>query len=126
MQSARENLLAGAALTQQEDRGIGVCHLLDGPARAQHFAVPRQQTGECGRLLQGLESPVFLLQVEQPERAINGQREKLGLERLGEEVVGAGGASWTYTTVIADAPALLHTVPNRESAELRWVPEEDV
>lgn len=42
------------------------------------------------------------------------------------EVVGAGGASWTYTTVIADAPELLHTVPNRESAELRWVPEEDV
>ncbi|WP_167759422.1 NUDIX hydrolase [Mycobacterium sp. PS03-16] len=42
------------------------------------------------------------------------------------EVSGAGGASWTYTTVIADAPTLLHTVPNRESAELRWVDEDDV
>jgi 8-oxo-dGTP diphosphatase len=42
------------------------------------------------------------------------------------EVVGSGGASWTYTTVIADAPVLLDTVPNRESAELRWVAEEDV
>jgi len=37
------------------------------------------------------------------------------------EVVG-----WSYTTVIADADQLLDTVPNRESAELRWVAEEDV
>ncbi|AWH93115.1 NUDIX domain-containing protein [Dietzia lutea] len=30
---------------------------------------------------------------------------------------------WTYTTVIADAPHALETVPNNESLELRWVPE---
>ena len=30
---------------------------------------------------------------------------------------------WTYTTVIADAPRPLETVPNNESIELRWVPE---
>ena len=42
------------------------------------------------------------------------------------EVFGAGGSRWTYTTVVADAGDLLHTVPNRESAELRWVAEEDV
>lgn len=42
------------------------------------------------------------------------------------EVSGAGGTHWTYTTVVADAGDLLHTVPNRESAELRWVAEEDV
>jgi 8-oxo-dGTP diphosphatase len=42
------------------------------------------------------------------------------------EVVGAGGASWTYTTVIADVPAELATVPNRESSELRWVPVDEV
>jgi 8-oxo-dGTP diphosphatase len=41
-------------------------------------------------------------------------------------ISGAGGGSWTYTTVIADAPELLTTVPNRESSELRWVAEEDV
>ena len=35
-------------------------------------------------------------------------------------------AGWTYTTVIADAPELLETVPNRESAELRWVAEDEV
>ena len=36
------------------------------------------------------------------------------------------GSHWTYTTVIADAPELLETVPNRESAELRWVAEDEV
>lgn len=30
---------------------------------------------------------------------------------------------WTYTTVVADAPRALATVPNNESLELRWVPE---
>ena len=38
----------------------------------------------------------------------------------------AVGSHWTYTTVIADAPELLATVPNRESAELRWVAVDDV
>jgi 8-oxo-dGTP diphosphatase len=45
---------------------------------------------------------------------------------LTAEVAGTDGARWTYTTVIADAAALLATVPNRESAELRWVAEPDV
>ncbi len=36
------------------------------------------------------------------------------------------GSHWTYTTVIADATELLETVPNRESAELRWVAVEEV
>ena len=31
-----------------------------------------------------------------------------------------------YTTVVADAPELLATVANRESTELRWVPEAEV
>jgi 8-oxo-dGTP diphosphatase len=38
----------------------------------------------------------------------------------------AAGGDWTYTTVVADASELLPTVPNRESAELRWVDVEDV
>lgn len=42
------------------------------------------------------------------------------------EVAGTGGTRWTYTTVIADAAELLATVPNRESAELRWVAEDEV
>jgi len=36
------------------------------------------------------------------------------------------GLVWTYTTVVADAAELLLTVPNRESSELRWVPEHQV
>lgn len=42
------------------------------------------------------------------------------------EVCGTDGVQWTYTTVVADAPELLGTVPNRESSELRWVGEEQV
>lgn len=42
------------------------------------------------------------------------------------EVFGLGGTHWTYTTVVADAAELLHTVPNRESAEMRWVAEDKV
>ncbi|OJZ73894.1 DNA mismatch repair protein MutT [Mycobacterium paraffinicum] len=42
------------------------------------------------------------------------------------EVAGHGGARWTYTTVVADAAEQLHTVPNRESAEMRWVAEDEV
>ncbi len=40
------------------------------------------------------------------------------------EVPGPDGPVWTYTTVVADAATLLVTVPNRESTELRWVPED--
>jgi 8-oxo-dGTP diphosphatase len=43
-----------------------------------------------------------------------------------KEIWGPNGIHWSYTTVIADAPELLETVPNRESAELRWVAEEEV
>jgi 8-oxo-dGTP diphosphatase len=38
----------------------------------------------------------------------------------------ASGSHWTYTTVVADAPHRLETVPNHESDELRWVAEEEV
>ncbi|WP_319437082.1 NUDIX hydrolase [Mycobacterium sp. RTGN5] len=42
------------------------------------------------------------------------------------EVFGTGGAQWSYTTVVADAPELLSTIANRESSELRWVAEDEV
>jgi 8-oxo-dGTP diphosphatase len=38
----------------------------------------------------------------------------------------ASGTHWTYTTVVADAADLLQTVPNYESAEMRWVAEDEV
>jgi 8-oxo-dGTP diphosphatase len=69
------------------------------------------------------------------ETAVREAREEAGLlaELLAvratvvtAEVSGLGGTHWTYTTVVADAVELLHTVPNRESAELRWVGEDEV
>ena len=69
------------------------------------------------------------------ETAVREAREEAGLvaERLTvratvvtAEVAGVSGMRWTYTTVVADAGELLHTVPNRESAELRWVGEDEV
>src|SRR6185312_6617468 len=70
---------------------------------------------------------------ETPEQtAVREAREEAGL--LAERVIvrgtvvtaSASGTAWTYTTVVADADELLDTVPNRESAELRWVAEEEV
>jgi 8-oxo-dGTP diphosphatase len=69
------------------------------------------------------------------ETAVREAHEEAGLstERLAvraavvtAEVSALGGNRWTYTTVVADAGELLHTVPNLESAEMRWVPEEQV
>lgn len=42
------------------------------------------------------------------------------------EIAGKGGTHWSYTTVVADADELLETVANLESAELRWVGEDEV
>jgi 8-oxo-dGTP diphosphatase len=73
---------------------------------------------------------------ETPEQtAVREAHEEAGLpgERLAvratvvtSEVSGIGGTRWTYTTVVADARELLRTVPNRESAEMRWVAEHEV
>lgn len=69
------------------------------------------------------------------ETAVREAHEEAGLpaERLTvratvvtAEVAGPGGTRWSYTTVVADAGELLRTVPNRESAEMRWVAEDDV
>jgi len=66
------------------------------------------------------------------ETAVREAHEEAGL--LPEEVIVRAtvvtarvmGSHWTYTTVVADALRPLETVANGESAELRWVVEEDV
>ncbi len=73
---------------------------------------------------------------ETPEQtAVREAHEEAGLpaERLTvraavvtAEIPGVSGTQWSYTTVVADAGELLDTVPNRESAELRWVGEDEV
>lgn len=40
--------------------------------------------------------------------------------------LGGDSTGWSYTTVLADAARPLATVANRESDELRWVPESEV
>ncbi len=60
------------------------------------------------------------------EAGLPGERLSVRATLVTAEVPAAGGNHWTYTTVIADAAELLHTVPNRESAELRWVGEDEV
>jgi 8-oxo-dGTP diphosphatase len=96
----------------------------------QHRAVWSHQGGTWG-LPGGARDSHETVQ----EAAVREAREEAGLlaERLAvratvitAEVAGIGGTHWTYTTVIADAGELLHTVPNRESAELRWVGENEV
>ncbi|TVS83953.1 NUDIX hydrolase [Mycobacterium helveticum] len=69
------------------------------------------------------------------ETAVREAHEEAGLltERLlvraavvTAEVCGIAGTRWSYTTVVADAGELLHTEPNMESVEMRWVPEDEV
>ncbi|MGQ9351711.1 NUDIX hydrolase [Mycolicibacterium gilvum] len=68
---------------------------------------------------------------ETPEQAaVREAEEEAGLSphqlTVRTTVVTAENSGWTYTTVIADATEQLVTVPNRESAELRWVAEDEV
>jgi len=69
------------------------------------------------------------------ETAVREAREEAGLPAellavrgavITHAVTGICGTHWSYTTVVADATELLHTVPNRESAEMRWVAESEV
>lgn len=96
----------------------------------QHRAAWSHQGGTWGLPGGALDSH------EKPEEAaLREAEEEAGLPRehlrvraqiQTAEVRGPHGAHWRYTTVIADAPAPLETVPNRESYELRWVAEDEV
>jgi 8-oxo-dGTP diphosphatase len=60
------------------------------------------------------------------EAGLSGERLSVRATVVTAQVSAANGFDWTYTTVVADAGELLHLVPNRESAELRWVAENEV
>lgn len=60
------------------------------------------------------------------EAGLPGERVRVRATMVTAKILGTGGTHWTYTTVIADAGELLRTVPNQESAELRWVGEDEV
>ena len=63
--------------------------------------------------------------------AVREAQEEAGIDqrvlRVRAELVTARADSgWTYTTVVADVAEPVDTVRNRESAELRWVAEDEV
>lgn len=60
------------------------------------------------------------------EAGLDGERLKVRATVVTAKVAGMRDTEWHYTTVIADAESMLETVPNRESAELRWVAEDEV
>jgi 8-oxo-dGTP diphosphatase len=69
------------------------------------------------------------------EAAVREAREEAGLisqlvsvraSVITARVSAANGRTWTYTTVVADAPEQLQTEANFESAEMRWVGEDEV
>jgi 8-oxo-dGTP diphosphatase len=64
---------------------------------------------------------------EQAARRETVEETGLAVERLvlhGRHVADHGG--WSYTTLVAEAPAPLPVIPERESAALRWVPVVEV
>lgn len=62
----------------------------------------------------------------QEEAGLPAERVTVRAVVVTSEVAGTGGTQWSYTTVVADADELLQTVADRESAELRWVSEDEV
>lgn len=65
------------------------------------------------------------------DTALREAHEEAGLDPSEVRVVAAlvthrAQGGWTYTTVIADVDEPLHTIANGESAELRWVGEDEV
>ena len=89
MQAARQHFLAGAAFAQQHHGGVAGGDFFDRTAHLQHARVAGHQAGQRIGRLHGLQALVLGLQLGQPESALDREVEQLGLEGLGEEVVGA-------------------------------------
>jgi len=89
MQRLRQHLLAGAALAQQQHRGVTAGHALDGAAQALHLRIARQQAAGGLTVLLRQQTLVLLLQLVQAQRAFHRQHQHVGVDRLGQEVVGA-------------------------------------
>jgi hypothetical protein len=89
VQVARQDLLAGARLAEEQHRGVGRRHALDRPAHPHHLGIPREDAAERLGALRRLEPAVLLLQVVQAEGALDDEGQELRLERLRVEVVRA-------------------------------------
>ncbi|GEE00271.1 hypothetical protein nbrc107696_07170 [Gordonia spumicola] len=111
---------AGLLVTAPLDDAEGVAVLL------QHRAVWSHQGGTWG-LPGGARDSHETVE----EAAVREAEEEAGLSASDLEVTGAlvthrASSGWTYTTVVARAAHRVATVANLESAELRWVPVDEV
>lgn len=92
----------------------------------QHRAVWSHQGGTWGLpggARDSHESAVDTAVREADEEAGIGSAE---LRVLAALVTHQAPSGWTYTTVIAEVDEPVHTVANFESAELRWVSEDEI
>src|SRR5205085_12288144 len=86
VQGAREQLLAGAALTEQQHRGRGRRRLADDvERRAQRRALA--DNGLLGAGEAGAELLVLLHEPPLLDRLLDALQDRMALQRLGEEVV---------------------------------------
>ena len=91
MDLARDDLLAGAALAGDQHRGVGRADLVDELIDLLHRRARADQLAVAPRVGDDLAQPLDLA----AQRAMLGgapdrDRERLDLDRLGDEVVGAG------------------------------------
>jgi len=102
------------------DTGGGFAILL------QHRAVWSHQGGTWGLPGGARDSHETAVQA-----AVREAHEETGIAEdqiqvLDEKVTHEAVSGWTYTTVLARADAPIATTANGESAELRWVPDDEV
>ena len=88
MQGAGDQLLAGAALAQDEHAGVGAGDAFEGLCHLLHL---RRAENEAGHppVGEGAQRTVLLLQLEHARRALHDQLEDVHVDRLGNEVEGA-------------------------------------
>ncbi len=132
-----------------QDNGDGWVHCADGQRRWGHFGaaglllrVPAPD-GSALVLLQhraawthqgqrwGLPGGARTSEEDAVATALREAREEAGVDPevfriVAQRVDHPADDGWSYTTVIADAPAPPPLQANHESAELRWVPEPEV
>jgi hypothetical protein len=77
------------AFAEQQRGDVARRDLLDRAADAQHLRIARDEFCKRVGVLQRLQAAVLRLQLRKTVRAIDRQPEKVRVERLGEEVVGA-------------------------------------
>ncbi len=91
MQRARQQLLAGAALAEQQRRDVGRRDLLDHAADGQHALAGGDDAVQRRFVDLVLQASILRFQLGNVERAIDQQLERVRVDRLLVEIVGALG-----------------------------------